>query len=152
MKLFCLTLSLVIVCYVNSQSRIENGFARNPDNEPYTNWIDTSYAHCLQNWTTNVEWGSCIGEHHKHWSDFMNQEYAELLNLLDEDGKSRLIASQEAWRKNNKAQDEFWDYFRLVKPHFFGREGHYSSYMIVLENTRNRAVELHTYKKAFSYK
>jgi len=152
MKLLCLTLYLVMVCYANSQSRIENGFAMNPDYESYTNWIDTSYANCMQNWTTNMEWGSCIEEHHKHWSDFMNKEYIELMNLLDEDGKNRLIASQEAWRNNNKAQDDFWAYFGVVKPHFFGREGTFRSYMIDLQKTRSRAIELHTYKKAFSYK
>ena len=106
----------------------------------------------MQHWSTNMEWGSCIEEHHKHWIDFMNKEYSELMNLLDEDGKSRLIASQDAWRNNIKAQDDFWDYFGVVKPHFFGREGTYSSYMIDLQNTRRRAIELHTYRKAFSYR
>ena len=136
---------------INAQSKIESGFGMNPDYQPYTNWIDTSYTNCMQKWTTNMEWGQCIGEHHKLWSDFMNTQYNELLGLLDEDGRKRLITSQEAWINNNSAQDDFWDYFGEVKTDFFGREGTFGAYMIDLQITRSRAVELHAYKKAFRY-
>ena len=151
MKLFYLSIFLLILHSVGAQSRIENGFAMNPDYQPYTNWIDTSYAQCMQNWTTNMEWGACIGEHHQNWSDFMNKEYNELLDLLNEDGKKLLVESQKAWRDNNMAQDDFWNYFGEVKADFFGREGTFGAYMTDLQNTRSRAVELHAYKEAFSY-
>lgn len=152
MKLYYLSfLFMFMLCYVSAQSRIENGFAMNPDYQPYTNWIDTSYAHCMQNWTTNMEWGECIAEHHHHWSEFMNTQYNELLTLLNEDGRKRLTASQEAWINNNSAQDSFWNYFGEIKADFFGREGTFGSYMIDLQNTRSRAVELHAYKEAFNY-
>ena len=151
MKFFCLNFFLLILCSLSAQSRIENGFANNPDYQPYTNWIDTSYAHCMQNWTTNMEWGACISDHHQHWFDFMNKEYNDLLDILNEEGKKHLIASQEAWKKNNIAQDDFWNYFGEVKANFFGREGTFGAYMTNLQNTRSRAVELHSYKEAFSY-
>lgn len=151
MKILCLNLFLLILCSLSAQSRIENGFANNPDYRPYTNWIDTSYAYCMQNWTTNMEWGACIGEHHQHWFDFMNKEYNDLLNILNKEGKKLLMASQEAWINNNSAQDDFWNYFGEIKANFFGREGTFGANMTNLQNTRRRAVELHAYKEAFSY-
>ena len=147
-KLLCLT--FILLCSILfSQSKIESGFANNPDYEPYTNWIDSSYAECLQNWTTNIEWGACIGKHREMWLEFMRNEYNELLKLLDEEGKTLLIASQETWIRNNATQEFFWDYFLEQKPDFFGREGTYGSYMVDLQILRQRAIEIHVYKNAF---
>ena len=147
-KLLCITF-ILLSSMLFSQSKIESGFANNPDYEPYTNWIDSSYAECLQNWTTNIEWGACIGKHKEMWLDFMNYEYKELLTSLDDEGKTLLKASQEAWIRNNLVQEQFWDYFLEQKPNFFGREGTFGSNMVDLQIIRKRAVEIHIYKNAF---
>lgn len=147
-KLLCITF-ILLSSMLFSQSKIESSFANNPDYEPYTNWIDSSYAECLQNWTTNIEWGACIGKHREMWLEFMIDEYNELLKLLDEEGKTLLIASQETWIKNNATQEQFWDYFLEQKPNFFGREGTFGSNMVDLQIIRKRAVEIHIYKNTF---
>jgi hypothetical protein len=146
MKKIVLIIIVYVITVICSDGQIR-GYLNEEQDTLEVNAIDSALSNCLDNFSTNMEWSSCIATYRKMWEDTLDKVYHKLLKVMDTTLQKSLIASQYTWKMDLDNDEKMWmDIYEKYKL-YYGREAYFDVMQYFLDRTRERALDLQFFLK-----